>query len=101
MSASARSLAAKVGAYTRAALYDGKEVTARARSTFRDSFLTAVDPEGLLDPSERERRAEALRRAHYARLALKRWKTESKKKSAAAATRNAQREEPHVPAPSG
>jgi hypothetical protein len=60
----------RIGGYITAARYDGREQTAKARATFRQSFLDQVDPDRTLPEPERERRAEALRRAHYARLAL-------------------------------
>jgi hypothetical protein len=71
-------LAGRVGGFARAAKHDGREMTAKARATFAASFLEGhacrVCPETRLPadllPGERERRAEALRRAHYARVAL-------------------------------
>jgi hypothetical protein len=45
--------------------------TANARKAFRDRFESQVDPEGILDPGERARRAESARKAYYTRLALK------------------------------
>ena len=71
MSSQERSLAARVGAYARAAQYDGREVTAAGRAAFLRSFAIQVDPDGLLDPSERARRAEAARKSHMLSLALK------------------------------
>ena len=58
---------ARIAAYTRAAHYDGREVTAKARSTFLASFLAQVPDD--LPETERLRRADALRKAHFARLA--------------------------------
>ena len=93
------SLAGRAGGYARAALYDGRDMTAKARETFAASFLRghackicpAVEiPAGLL-PGERERRAEALRRSHYARVALASARARSQKK--AAALRNATAQE--------
>jgi hypothetical protein len=45
--------------------------TANARQAFRDRFENQVDPQGILDPDERVRRAESARKAYYTRLALK------------------------------
>lgn len=59
----------RIGGFRTAALHDGREITSKARATFRESFLTLVDPDGVLPSAERERRAEAARRAHYAKLA--------------------------------
>lgn len=78
---------ARLGGLTRAALYDGREVTAKARSAFRDSFLTGHQckvcppvaiPANLL-PEERQRRADALHAAHYVRIRLERGKKHTKK----------------------
>jgi hypothetical protein len=71
-------LAGRVGGYARAARYDGREMTVTARQRFAESFLEGhscrVCPEVTLPadllPEERARRAEALRKAHYARVAL-------------------------------
>jgi hypothetical protein len=64
-----RSLRARVAAYSLHARYDPRQTTAKARTTFMNSFERLVDPEGKLPPAERLRRAEAARKAHYARLA--------------------------------
>ena len=45
--------------------------TANARKAFRDRFENEVDPDGILDPDERIRRAESARKAYFTRLALK------------------------------
>lgn len=87
------SLAGRVGGYARAARYDGREMTAAARQRFAESFLEGhacrVCPEVTLPadllPEERARRAEALRRAHYARVALASSRSRSKKKASRAA----------------
>jgi len=60
----------RVGALVLHSTHDPKETTSRARETFRSSFERQVDPDGVLDPAERQRRAEFARRAHYARMAL-------------------------------
>ena len=51
------------------ALYDAHETTAKARASFLAKFEREVDPDGVLPLDERRRRAEHLRRAHFARLA--------------------------------
>ena len=69
---------ARLGGLTRAALYDGAAVTAKARETFRASFLAGhsckVCPEvpvpAELPPAERQRRADALYAAHYVRIRM-------------------------------
>jgi hypothetical protein len=71
LSPSARTLRARIAALTRAAHYDGREVTAAARSTFLASFLEQVDRDHPgLPEAERQRRAIALRRAHFTRLSF-------------------------------
>jgi hypothetical protein len=45
--------------------------TANARRAALDRFEKEVDPDGVLLPDERARRAEHLRKAYFARLALK------------------------------
>jgi hypothetical protein len=47
---------------------DGLEATAKARQTFRDSFLAQIPSD--LPEAQRARRAEAARRLHYARMAF-------------------------------
>jgi len=66
-----RSLRAKLGAYSLHAKRDPRETTRAAREAFDARFALIVDPTGELEPAERERRANALRRAHFARLALR------------------------------
>lgn len=72
-------LRGRIGAYVTHATHDPRETTAAARRTFRDSFLEQVDPDRTLPPEERRRRAEALYRAHMARLALKSARTRAQK----------------------
>lgn len=45
--------------------------TAPARAAARGRFEDIVDPDGVLDPAERARRADHAYRAHMARLALR------------------------------
>jgi hypothetical protein len=51
---------------------DGVAGTAKARTAFLARFEREVDPEGVLDPDERERRAARARRVYMADLARKR-----------------------------
>ena len=78
LSKSQRILRARLAAYTRASVYDGRAVTAKARQTFLDHFDEQVDPDHHLPLAERARRAEAARKAHFTRLALKSSKTRSR-----------------------
>jgi hypothetical protein len=65
-----RSLRARLAAYTQHGHRDPHEATAKARAAFLAKFEREADPDGVLSPEERRRRAESLRRAHFARLAL-------------------------------
>jgi hypothetical protein len=71
MSPAERTLRAKLAAHTKLAKHDPVQSTAAARSAFLESFERAADPDGLLPPEERARRAAHLRKAHFHRLALK------------------------------
>lgn len=67
-----RRLRAQIAANTRWAFEpDRTAATAPARRALDEKFLAQVDPDGLLDPAERALRAEAARRAHFLRMALK------------------------------
>jgi hypothetical protein len=65
-----RSLRARLAAHTLHARRDARQTTALARAGFLARFEREVDPDGVLDPSERRRRAEHARRAYFTRLAL-------------------------------
>lgn len=58
--------------------------TANARAALMRKFETEVDPTGTLPPAERARRAEHLRKAYFARLALKSAQSRRKSKALAA-----------------
>lgn len=64
---------ARIGGLRRAALHDSAAMTANARDAFALKFEREVDPDGLLPPEERVRRAKAAQRAYMAQLALRRW----------------------------
>ena len=66
-----RSLRARIAAYSLHSQYDPRETTKPARQAFLATFEAAVDPEGILPPHERQRRAEAARKAYFAKLALR------------------------------
>ena len=66
-----RTLRARMAAYVLHSRYDSRELTAPARRAFNDRFEKEVDPDGNLPPAERQRRAEAARKAYFTRLALK------------------------------
>jgi hypothetical protein len=60
----------QLGGLTTSSRHDPSTYTAKARATFLARFLDEVDPLHELPDEERQRRAEAARRAHFARLAL-------------------------------
>lgn len=79
-----RSLQASAAAHTSwANTEDPSARTEPARRAFLERFEREVDPDGVLPPAERARRAAHARAAYYARLAAK--------SAAARATRKASR----------
>lgn len=67
-----RRLRAQVAAHTlHAHVADPAAHTLPARTKFLERFEREVDPDGLLEPAERARRAEHARKAHFLRMALK------------------------------
>jgi hypothetical protein len=58
--------------------------TAAARKAFADRFEREVDPDGVLSPAERARRAESARKAHFTRLALASSRARAARKAGAA-----------------
>jgi len=73
-------LSGRLGAYRLHATHDPHETTAAARAAFRAKFEHEVDPDGILDPTERARRAEYARRAHFAWLAYRSAKARAARK---------------------
>jgi hypothetical protein len=69
---SSRSLQARVAAHASwARTADPTARTGPARATFLNRFEREVDPDGVLDPSERARRAEHARKSYFLDLARK------------------------------
>lgn len=69
---SERRLALRAAALERWAKTDDRTAaTAPARKAALDRFEREVDPEGVLAPAERRRRAEAAKKAYMLRLAAK------------------------------
>ena len=67
-----RAEAGRIGGLIASARNDPRQLTAEARRAFTvDRFERQVDPEGVLDPQERRRRADAARKAHMLRLAAR------------------------------
>jgi hypothetical protein len=70
---SQRTARARLAAHTRWANCDDRvEATAGARKAFLDRFERQVDPDGLLPPAERAKRAANARKAYMSRLSLAR-----------------------------
>lgn len=67
----------RYAALVRASREDGRSMTAPARRAFLDKFEAEVDPDGILPPPERTRRAEAAKRAYMTNLARKSAKSRS------------------------
>jgi hypothetical protein len=65
-----RGLRARIGAYAMHGRNDARETTANGRAAFLARFERLADPEGQLPCAERQRRAQQLRSAYFARLAL-------------------------------
>lgn len=72
LTASQRSQRAKIAASARWAKGDRVAGTQAARDAFMARFEDEVDPERVLPVSERARRAESARRAHFQRMAFDR-----------------------------
>jgi hypothetical protein len=66
-----RRLRAQIAAHHLHARVNGTEHTAPARNAFMARFELEADPDGILDPAERKRRAEHLRKAYFKTLAFK------------------------------
>lgn len=64
-------LLGRLGGLATSASTDGLQRTEPARTAFLESFLDEVDPHRELPEAERNRRAEAAKKLHMARLALK------------------------------
>jgi hypothetical protein len=77
-----RSLAAALAAHSSwAVTADPVARTAPARAASAGRFEREVDPDGVLDPADRARRAAHARRAHYLRMQLR--SVESRRKASA------------------
>jgi hypothetical protein len=62
---------ARMAAHTLHSRVDPTIHTAPARAAFLERFEREVDPEGVLHPAERARRAEHAKKAYFLNLALK------------------------------
>lgn len=66
-------LRGSVGGLTTHARHDSHEIAVRANAGFLAKFEREVDPDGILDPAERARRADLALRAHMRALSLRRY----------------------------
>jgi hypothetical protein len=64
-------LLGRLGAHVQHSRHDPKITTIAGRAAFLGRFEREADPEGVLPPEERARRAGHLRKAYFTRLALK------------------------------
>ncbi len=71
LTAEQRALRARLGGLAKSAMYDSKESTQAARDKFMARFEQEVDPDGVLPPGERARRAEAAKKLYFTKLAFK------------------------------
>jgi hypothetical protein len=78
-----RTLRARLAAHAMHGRHDVRATTAKARAVFLARFEQQADPEGLLIPAERERRAQQLRSAYFAQLALASAKARRARRAAA------------------
>jgi len=77
---SRRILQARMAAHAlHAKVADEVAHTAPARAVFLSRFEREVDPDGLLEPQERARRAEHAKKAYFLKLAAKSSKERAKK----------------------
>jgi hypothetical protein len=79
-----RSLQARLAAYAMHARHDSRQTSANGRAAFLSRFDREVDPDGVLEPEERSRRAEQARRAYFTRLSLAAAKARRAKRAAQA-----------------
>ncbi len=70
MADSAKSIAGRMGAYALHSTHDPRETTSAGRAAFMARFEREVDPDGVLDPAERTRRAAFAKKLYFARLAM-------------------------------
>jgi hypothetical protein len=78
-----RQMRARLGAHTQwANTVDRTARTATARAGFMERFDRQVDPDRVLDPAERAKRAESARTAYFLGLALKSSQARAARKTA-------------------
>ena len=77
-----RSLQARLAAYRLHASYDSRDLTAAPRRKFMQRFTDEVDPDRVLPPAERQRRAECAKKSYFCALSLKSAQARGAKKRA-------------------
>ena len=80
-----RTQRARIAALTRWSREDPAATAARGQAGLLAKFLDQVDPDRVLPEAERQRRAEAARRAHMQRLAFRSSKARSARTSGSVA----------------
>ena len=70
LSPAQRSLRARMAAHAMHAQHDSRQTSAAGRAAFLARFENEVDPDGILSPDERARRAAHARKAYFTKLAL-------------------------------
>ena len=75
-----RTLRARLGARAMHARHDPRQTTAAGRAAFLSRFEREVDPDYVLEPAERQRRAGQALQAHMSRLALASSKARGRRK---------------------
>lgn len=83
MAETSRTLRGRIGAHVMHARNDPRETTTAARAAFNSRWEREVDPDGVLNPAERARRADHAKKAYFLRLALKSAKVRRDRKGAA------------------
>ena len=78
-----RTLRARLAAHARRSKEDPTTNATRGQAGLLARFEREVDPDGVLPPAERARRAESARKAHMTRLSLASSKARSQKRSVA------------------
>jgi hypothetical protein len=76
-----RSLRARLAAHTLHSKRDRRQTTLKARESFLERFENEVDPDRVLPPAERARRAESAKSAYFMKLAFRSSRARSKNKN--------------------
>lgn len=77
------SLIGRLGAFVTHSRYEGRDITAKARTAFLTRFTDQVDPNRVLSDEERKKRARMALKAHMTGLAIRSAQARSAKRNAA------------------